>query len=318
MTESRRPVVYSPEQGTWLSFHGIPSRIVANGDETDGNYCVSVGTSLPGGQAPPHSHPFAEGFWILSGKMQFTAGNESLELEEGGYLHLDGGVAHFPRNLSDTETELITFCFPSGFEAFQKEVSVEVPDGNGPFPKAPEGTEQRMKEIGPKYGIDLDPAPEEFEKPPSIRVQSPGEGATIGVVGDVYRFLVTGADTEGQYALWHATIYPQGGPPPHRHSREEEFFYVFSGEVMIYDDGEGLLAKPGTAVNLPKGTRHWFKNESTEPAEMLILVAPAGLEDMFWEAGKPWETAKGAPGPPPAEEIAKLKEIAPRYGITLG
>ena len=121
MNEPRRPVLYSPEQGTWLSFHGVPSRIVASGSETDSSYCVSVGTSLPGGQASPHSHTFSEGFWINSGTIQFTAGNETLDLEQGSYLHLEGGVAHFPRNVSDSKSELITFCFPAGFEAFQKD-----------------------------------------------------------------------------------------------------------------------------------------------------------------------------------------------------
>jgi hypothetical protein len=33
-----------------------------------------------------------------------------------------------------------------------------------------------------------------------------GEGRTIAVVGDVYRFLATGEDTNGKYALWEATI----------------------------------------------------------------------------------------------------------------
>ncbi len=32
----------------------------------------------------------------------------------------------------------------------------------------------------------------------------PGEGRTIGVVGDVYRFLATGEDTNGKYATREA------------------------------------------------------------------------------------------------------------------
>jgi hypothetical protein len=57
-----------------------------------------------------------------------------------------------------------------------------------------------------------------------------------------------------------------------------------------------------------------FKNESSQPARMLISVAPAGLEMMFFEAGQPVE-AGHPPAPPSPEEIAKLLEIAPRYGI---
>jgi len=35
-----------------------------------------------------------------------------------------------------------------------------------------------------------------------------GEGRTIAVVGDVYRFLATGEDTNGKYALWEAIVPP--------------------------------------------------------------------------------------------------------------
>ncbi len=64
-------------------------------------------------------------------------------------------------------------------------------------------------------------------------VTRPVEGRTIGVVGDVYRFLVTGAETNGQYAMWEALVPPGGGPPPHLHSREEESFYILEGEIRF-------------------------------------------------------------------------------------
>src|ERR671934_266177 len=47
---------------------------------------------------------------------------------------------------------------------------------------------------------------------PTIR--KPAEGRTIAVVGDVYRFLATGEDTNGKYALWEAVVPPGGGPSP--------------------------------------------------------------------------------------------------------
>ena len=51
-------------------------------------------------------------------------------------------------------------------------------------------------------------------------IRTPSEGRTVAVVGDVYRFLATGEDTDGKYALWEAIVPPAGGPPPHVHSRE--------------------------------------------------------------------------------------------------
>ena len=72
-----------------------------------------------------------------------------------------------------------------------------------------------------------------------------GEGRTVAVVGDVYRFLATGDDTNGKYALWEAIVPPGGGPPPHVHSREEEGFYILEGEITLQIDDERSWRRPG-------------------------------------------------------------------------
>ena len=52
-------------------------------------------------------------------------------------------------------------------------------------------------------------------------LEQPGKGRTVAGVGDVYRFLATGEDTNGQDALLEALVPPGGGPPPHVHSRKQ-------------------------------------------------------------------------------------------------
>jgi quercetin dioxygenase-like cupin family protein len=137
------------------------------------------------------------------------------------------------------------------------------------------------------------------------------------VVGDVYRFLATGAETDGKYATFEALVPPSGGPPPHTHSREEESFYILDGEITFTVNGERLLAGPGAFANMPTGSLHSFKNESDRPARMLISVAPAGLENMFFEVGTPLPPGAMTASPPTPEEIGKLLAAAPRYGIEI-
>src|SRR5213080_580593 len=144
-----------------------------------------------------------------------------------------------------------------------------------------------------------------------------GEGRTIAVVGDVYRFLATGEDTNGKYALWEAVVPPGGGPPPHVHSREEEGFYVLEGEITFFIGEQRLVASAGMFANMPVGTPHSFKNESGKPARMLISVAPAGLEKMFFEVGVPLAEGSTTALPPTKAEIEKLLAVAPGYGITI-
>ncbi|VTT99470.1 Cupin 2 conserved barrel domain-containing protein OS=Rhodopirellula maiorica SM1 GN=RMSM_07308 PE=4 SV=1: Cupin_2 [Gemmataceae bacterium] len=150
---------------------------------------------------------------------------------------------------------------------------------------------------------------------PTIR--KPGEGRVLAVAGDVYRFLATGKETNGKYAMWEALVPPGGGPPPHTHSREEESFYVLEGEITFTVNGERIVAPAGTFANMPVGTPHAFKNESARPARMIISVAPAGVEEMFFEFGVPVAPGTLTPPPPTDAEIKKLIEIAPKYGVTL-
>src|SRR4051812_18557641 len=93
------------------------------------------------------------------------------------------------------------------------------------------------------------------------------EGRTIGVVGDVYRFLAVSADTDGKYALWEAVVPPGGGPPPHVHSREEEGFYILEGEITFTIGDKRIVATAGMFANMPVGTPHSFKNETNKAAK---------------------------------------------------
>jgi quercetin dioxygenase-like cupin family protein len=148
-------------------------------------------------------------------------------------------------------------------------------------------------------------------------VRKAAEGRVVAVVGDVYRFLASGPETKGKYAMWETIVQPGGGPPPHVHRREEEGFYVLEGEVCFQIGDQTVVATAGMFAHMPVGTPHAFKNESGKPARMLVCVAPAGLEEMFVEVGV--ALPQDATTAPPAEkaEIGRLLAAAPRYGIEI-
>jgi mannose-6-phosphate isomerase-like protein (cupin superfamily) len=128
----------------------------------------------------------------------------------------------------------------------------------------------------------------------------------------VYRFLATGEDTSGRYALWEALVPPGGGPPPHVYSREDEGFYILEGEIAPMIGDQHLVAGAGMFANVPVGMPHSFKNDSSKPARILISVAPAGLEKMFFEFGVPLPEGSTSALPTTKEEIDKLLTIAPK------
>ena len=120
--------------------------------------------------------------------------------------------------------------------------------------------------------------------------------------------LPPGADT--------GIIVPNAGPPPHTHAREDEVFCILKGTVSIYDDGERREAEPGTWIHLPRGTRHWLRNETVDPGEMLFHVAPAGIEDFFRSVGIPRENDERPPFPY-EEDFQQLKAFAPSFGMEI-
>jgi hypothetical protein len=94
-------------------------------------------------------------------------------------------------------------------------------------------------------------------------------------------------------------------------------FYILEGEITFTIDGQPLVATAGMFANMPVGMPHSFRNESGKPALMLISVAPAGLEKMFFELGVPLAEGATTALPTTKEEIEKLLKIAPNYGIQI-
>ena len=152
-------------------------------------------------------------------------------------------------------------------------------------------------------------------RPTQIITVNPHEGPDLSVVGDNYRLLITGKETENAFAVIDMLIPPTGGPMPHAHANFHESFYVISGEIVVRTEEQTYVAKQGSFVSIPKGGAiHSFKNETDANAHILCIVVAAGLEEFFKEIGQP--VAFGAFLPPPvmdAETAAKLKTIAEKY-----
>ena len=152
---------------------------------------------------------------------------------------------------------------------------------------------------------------------PTPIVRGPEEGECIYAGGDLYRFLAVKNETGGYYGLWEAIVPPGGGPPPHLHRREEEGFYVIDGCVTVYADGLEIDAVPGSFVHMPRGSKHWFRNNTENDAKMLVLVAPGGMEAMFQETGTTVRD-RTSPIPPLSEtEKQRILNAAPAYGIEI-
>src|SRR6516162_1074968 len=84
------------------------------------------------------------------------------------------------------------------------------------------------------------------------------------------------ADNNGAFDFVVSKIRRGTEPPPHVHSREDEFLYVFAGEMKVYVEGEVLAVKGGECVFLPRRTLHaWLI--TSEQVHVILLVVPGGF-----------------------------------------
>ncbi|WP_067498527.1 cupin domain-containing protein [Actinoplanes sp. TFC3] len=97
-------------------------------------------------------------------------------------------------------------------------------------------------------------------------------------------YLATGASTGGKFGLYRWDFKgPATGPGPHFHRTLSESFFVLSGTIQLYDGKKWRNGEPGDFLYVPEGGIHGFRNESGEPASMLILFAPGAPREDYFE-----------------------------------
>ncbi len=145
------------------------------------------------------------------------------------------------------------------------------------------------------------------------------EGKTVSVVGDTYRIVIGGEQTNHAYALIDMLIPPQGGPGPHSHADVQEAFYIIDGELEVTTKEKTYTATKGAYINIPfGGPVHKFTNKTDKITHILCLVTPAGMENMFEEIGQPVAAGQFLPKPEMTPDMQKkFESIAEKYGQKL-
>ncbi|MBK1662175.1 cupin domain-containing protein [Paracraurococcus ruber] len=142
-----------------------------------------------------------------------------------------------------------------------------------------------------------------------------GEGRAFWGPGDRYTFLVTGAGSQGACFIVHCLVPPGGGPPPHIHDREDEFFYLIEGEVSVIIGGRSFAARAGDLVTARRGVPHTYRNTGSGNASMLAIFTPAGMEGWFEEALDPAGDRAGLAPPATPELLQRMLAAGPKYGV---
>lgn len=154
---------------------------------------------------------------------------------------------------------------------------------------------------------------------------APGEGLKLNAPGgDSIVSKLSSAQSGNAFQCIEDEVPPGGGPPLHVHDREDEFFYLLEGEVTVWlcepgdrtgKSGKPTIARKGATFFGPRGTAHAFKNCSSSPARMLVIISPgANFEQFFEKIGSPDEAGHM---PSAKELIERTIKFAPEFGITI-
>jgi quercetin dioxygenase-like cupin family protein len=115
-----------------------------------------------------------------------------------------------------------------------------------------------------------------------ILVIASDEGDTWNVGGPII-CKISSQQTAGAYTVLEFILNPRDGAPLHVHHREDEIVYVVAGQCTVGTKEQSYPAPAATLVRFPKGTPHFFRNDSSDPCKLLITAIPGGLDHYFAE-----------------------------------
>ena len=81
-----------------------------------------------------------------------------------------------------------------------------------------------------------------MEKRPTLSpaIVQHGTGRTLRAFGEQVTVLLDGSQTGGQFTAFLESTEPGGGPPPHFHEHEDEWFFAQATEAFAQPSGPDM------------------------------------------------------------------------------
>lgn len=111
-------IVLRPGEGRHYPCGPMQAAFLADGDETDNRYSVSIWWVDPRKPGPgAHSHEGNEElFFVIEGTMTFLVGERYVDAPAGTFLRIPARVRHDFENRTDQRAGALNVFIPGGFE----------------------------------------------------------------------------------------------------------------------------------------------------------------------------------------------------------
>ena len=248
---SRAPELFGPGEG-----EDIGGRIRIKCAREDLVLTETAGT----GETEPHVHlHHADGFWVLEGELTVRLGEDEHVLAPGEFALAPPELIHCYR--SEGARWLNLHAPGCGFENW-------------------------LRSRGTDETFDQHPPPDDGGRPASEGVlRRRGDGERLELGPSAQAWIKAGADDGlGSVSVVELELGPDApGPPPHRHARLTDSFYVLDGALTVLLGEQRQDASAGACAVIPPGNVHTVSNAGAEPARFLNVTAPGGLSRYFRE-----------------------------------
>lgn len=150
------PFHYKKTLETTRQMPGFSLNFIATGEHTNGAFALLEGRARKGGEPPMHTHEHEdEAFYMLSGEMIVTIGEEDFHIKPGDFIFLPRLIPHTQKFLTET-VHVLLMISPAGLEEYFYTLSAPAENfGIPPLPTAPPPTEmmQMMAKLDQQFGI---------------------------------------------------------------------------------------------------------------------------------------------------------------------
>ena len=129
---------------------------------------------------------------------------------------------------------------------------------------------------------------------------------------------LSGGETGGTYCLLEAGLAPGMSVPRHTHTREDEAYFVLTGELEVTVGDEVFILRPGDSLMAPRDIPHQLRNSGSVENHYLLVFSPPGFEEFLRLTAVPAPDNAAAPTKPPAISVQNVHELATDFGILFG
>jgi quercetin dioxygenase-like cupin family protein len=114
---------------------GTEVRFLCEGQSTNGAWSLMEVTLPLNAGPPPHTHDWAEAYFIVEGDVEFVVAGERFDATTGDFVHTPAGVSHGFSGRSQRPARVLIFDSPAHAGAFFKRVDREVKELPRDIPK---------------------------------------------------------------------------------------------------------------------------------------------------------------------------------------